>query len=369
MQHELNHTVQVLLGARGLDEVSRETLASLVREYPYSALLHLLYSKKLQQAQDTQYADSVARTALYFSNPHWLHHLLRPKTSREAVREMEKAFDEHVHDVPVAQPEQAVSEQSTELPVADTDRPALEQETPEFTEAVDTGPSLEEPHSHTMETGVAVDFLPTPVEEDIPQVQESEGSLPAAQWLAPDVRPLEAAPETPDIDIPPIDTAATEKPVSVTEAVSETQAPVATGSPSMPSGPVIPPDTGLIPLEPYYTIDYFASQGIQLSDEEKLDPLGRKLKRFTDWLKTMKKIHPDKSRPVTGEDHADETIRQGAEHSNDRADVVTEAMAEVYLKQGQKEKAAEIYRKLSLLDPSRSATFAAKIADLNTPDA
>jgi hypothetical protein len=42
-------------------------------------------------------------------------------------------------------------------------------------------------------------------------------------------------------------------------------------------------------------------------------------------------------------------------------------MAEVYLKQGLQEKAIDIYRKLSLLDPSRSATFAAKIAELNTP--
>ena len=147
------------------------------------------------------------------------------------------------------------------------------------------------------------------------------------------------------------------------------EAPISAVPASMPAGPVVPADTGLIPLEPYYTIDYFASQGIQLSEEEKLDPLGRKLKRFTDWLKTMKKIHPDKSRPVESGDHADDTIRQGAEHSNDRTEVITEAMAEVYLKQGQKAQAAEIYRKLSLLDPSRSATFAAKIAELNTPDA
>jgi pentatricopeptide repeat protein len=48
--------------------------------------------------------------------------------------------------------------------------------------------------------------------------------------------------------------------------------------------------------------------------------------------------------------------------------VLTEAMAEVYAKQGQADKALEIYRKLSLLDPSRSATFAAKIAELNNPD-
>jgi hypothetical protein len=45
-------------------------------------------------------------------------------------------------------------------------------------------------------------------------------------------------------------------------------------------------------------------------------------------------------------------------------EVVTEAMAEVWEKQGEHAKAREIYRKLSLLDPSKSAYFAAKIEGL-----
>jgi hypothetical protein len=44
--------------------------------------------------------------------------------------------------------------------------------------------------------------------------------------------------------------------------------------------------------------------------------------------------------------------------------VVTEAMAEVWEKQGNKEKAVAIYTKLSLLDPSKSVYFAAKIEEL-----
>jgi hypothetical protein len=40
-------------------------------------------------------------------------------------------------------------------------------------------------------------------------------------------------------------------------------------------------------------------------------------------------------------------------------------MAEVWLKQGNKEKAADVYRKLSLRNPSKSAYFAAKIESLN----
>jgi hypothetical protein len=53
-----------------------------------------------------------------------------------------------------------------------------------------------------------------------------------------------------------------------------------------------------------------------------------------------------------------------ATHSVDDTDVVTEAMAEVWLKQGNIEKAIETYNKLSLLNPAKRAFFAAKIDNL-----
>ena len=56
--------------------------------------------------------------------------------------------------------------------------------------------------------------------------------------------------------------------------------------------------------------------------------------------------------------------KQLAEHSLEDREVITEAMAEVWEKQGNASKAMEIYSKLSLLDPSKSVYFAAKIEDL-----
>jgi hypothetical protein len=47
-------------------------------------------------------------------------------------------------------------------------------------------------------------------------------------------------------------------------------------------------------------------------------------------------------------------------------EVVTETMADVWIKQGEIEKAIDIYNKLSLLNPSKSDYFAAKIRDLKT---
>ena len=116
-------------------------------------------------------------------------------------------------------------------------------------------------------------------------------------------------------------------------------------------------------FEPLHTVDYFASQGIRLKAEDiGDDKLGRQLKSFTGWLKSMKKLYPEKM--ATQDEAVERIIRASAENSNIDADVVTEAMAEVLVKQDKREKAIEMYEKLKLTDPSKSAYFAAKIESL-----
>ena len=127
-------------------------------------------------------------------------------------------------------------------------------------------------------------------------------------------------------------------------------------------------------FEPMHLVDYFASQGIKLSEEVQTgDKLGKQLKSFTEWLKTMKKVHvaePGQAgglTAVSGEEgfvQTDTSIQSLAEKSNTEDEVLTEAMAEVLAKQGKTPKAMELYQKLSLLDPYKSAYFAAKIEQL-----
>jgi hypothetical protein len=76
----------------------------------------------------------------------------------------------------------------------------------------------------------------------------------------------------------------------------------------------------------------------------------------------MKKLQPDQL-PLQSI-QADLTIQKLAEASNLEIEVETEAMAEVLIQQGKKQKALNVYKKLSLLDPSKSAYFAAKINQL-----
>lgn len=119
-------------------------------------------------------------------------------------------------------------------------------------------------------------------------------------------------------------------------------------------------------FEPYHTVDYFASQGIKLLQEEvPKDKFGKQLKSFTEWLKTMKRL-PAKEISNTVDTVSEKNVEHLAEDSVHETDIVTEAMAEVWIKQGNKEKALEVYNKLGLLNPSKRAYFAALIENLKT---
>lgn len=122
-----------------------------------------------------------------------------------------------------------------------------------------------------------------------------------------------------------------------------------------------------IVFQSYHTIDYFASQGIRLDAADLTkDRLGQQLKSFTEWLKSMKKLpmsQVERPREYT-DDASQQQVIANAAHSIEDKDIMTESMAEVWLKQGNKARAIDIYNKLSLLDPSKSAYFAAKIDQL-----
>jgi len=136
--------------------------------------------------------------------------------------------------------------------------------------------------------------------------------------------------------------------------------------PAAPPGPIEKNETKEQPLvfEPYYTVDYFASQGIKnIIEERPKDRLGQQLKSFTDWLKTIRQMPPQQIAAMN-DSGSEEKVVQLATHSLAEENVDTEAMAEVWIKQGQPEKAMKIYEKLSLLNPSKSSYFALLIENL-----
>lgn len=118
----------------------------------------------------------------------------------------------------------------------------------------------------------------------------------------------------------------------------------------------------LLPITPYHTVDYFASQGIQTdktATSEKDTQLDKQVKSFTEWLKSMKKL---KYQPATT--YTDPLVDAKAKASIHQKEVITEAMAEVWAKQGDIAHAAQIYANLMLLHPEKTPYFAARLQEL-----
>jgi hypothetical protein len=116
--------------------------------------------------------------------------------------------------------------------------------------------------------------------------------------------------------------------------------------------------------EKLFMVDYFASQGIKIDLAAiPQDKLTTHLRKFTDWLKQVKQgeLNP---KDLLANIAMEQAVVQTAQISNKTEDILTEAMAEVLEKQGQSEKAIELYEKLSFLNPEKSSYFAAKIEQL-----
>ena len=147
------------------------------------------------------------------------------------------------------------------------------------------------------------------------------------------------------------------------EAIIETETPPM--KPEWKAEPQINTKEEML-FEPMHMVDYFASQGIKLNEEtQTADKLGKQLKSFTEWLKTMKKVHTDTTEDAAKPaEQTDAVIQSIAEKSNNEDEILTESMAEVFAKQDKIARAADVYQKLSLLNPSKSAYFAAKIEQL-----
>ena len=164
-------------------------------------------------------------------------------------------------------------------------------------------------------------------------------------------------------------TEAVEEPAVFTDHVSEHEDPINMEVPLQeitikPINLKSAPSENDLVFEPYHTVDYFASQGIKLSQEEfSKDKFGKQLKSFTEWLKSMKRL-PDNPETPAVDSRTEDKVQHLAEDSIHQSEVYTEAMADVWVKQGNKAKAIEVYNKLSLINPSKRAYFATQIENL-----
>jgi tetratricopeptide (TPR) repeat protein len=150
-------------------------------------------------------------------------------------------------------------------------------------------------------------------------------------------------------------------------------------------------------ISPIYTEDYFLHQGIEVSNEipDSVEDLGIShtdadqslmvVMSFAEWLqhfksKSQKEKEEEKGQKALKSMWQKEKLAAALEEENDEIpenvfemamtsitnedDLVSESLAEIYVKQEKYDRAIEMYKKLSLRNPQKSAYFARKIESL-----
>jgi hypothetical protein len=305
--------VRSIFQKESLDDCSLEELQAMASQYSYFTPVQFLLAEKLRTTDEKLYKEQLQKLSLHFNNPLWLDHLLNLYKTGEFAAQ--------------SQPE-----------IPETKKEELTGSTEESS-SPDLKVISEEHHiSEPVINEVATDLASNAVELIKGEIFESteknnEGHEPAVEQNS-----TNAEIETSEL-----------------VAVENNESPIS--MPPLPDLNQQPAETELS-FQPYHTVDYFASQGIKFTPEEKpMDRFGRQLKSFTEWLKTMKRL-PESEVPKVFDIVAEKKVEQMAEHSIDEGEVITETMAEVWVKQGNREKAIETYNKLSLLNPDKSAYFA-----------
>lgn len=373
-----------LAGNGNIDAVTVDDLQKLVAESPYFPVSQLLLAKKLKGENEAEYLLQAQKTALYFSNPYWLHFQLTEE-------QIQKEPDQQQTGSPIIEDQHKVS-------FAKTEAPAIE-ETPTVTahfstnELIAAGNITHQPLEKTTETDTIkeIDEIvestnsvsnieQTGSEEKLPaNISQAEEEMAAiAKSPNEETENYISHLNTVSITTDHTDTSLPENlsPAAETEVVEleEEMAGVTHGSDNHTerfleeiesgsnkedlhqddehdrmfqnikamldaSSEEADADTkdAVVPIDPYYTIDYFASQGIKLElDQNPQDQLGQNLKKFTQWLRHMKKLGPEDATEVINRTETEADIQQIADSSNTVREVVTEAMATVLEKQGKK---------------------------------
>ncbi|MFM2359129.1 MAG: hypothetical protein RLY16_1122 [Bacteroidota bacterium] len=319
-----------------LNEAStRKQLEDLTEAHPYFSAAQFFLLKMMHE-NEVGYEQQMAKTALLFNNPYWLQYQL--KTNKKAVV-ADVAFNNEVIAPEMIQ-ENSISENQ-----------ALQVN--QFGELI-----AEESNTEVVDTLNIEDAVAEEVDEKV-QSLEQEGTNDtetSAEVVAED--PSESTDNQDEVS--EIAIQVNEMPVdntALTEAIAAIKNPNSTINEDAAAEALL--------FEPLHTSDYFASQGIKITDVLKPnDKLSNQLKSFTQWLKTMKKVHPGDVAANAGSPMADKAIQQLAEQSNNNDTVVTEAMANILIQQGKHEQAIEVLEKLSLLNPAKSVFFASQIKNL-----
>ena len=338
MSERTHALAQHLFGKATIDECDLSEVKGLAQRYPYFAPAQFLLLEKLKQEGAEAYNAQLQKAILYYPDPLQFQYFINSGRYYTEI-----SFDDQEIE-PGETADKIYGDEPIATVVVDEEQGAS-----------DFNATIED-----KEVGTGLEIAEVPMEEP------ERGHEPEA-----DNEPVTIEPEVPSTLMEPDKeneinnthiTAVSGTGIStIDETMEQPPAPVAGLLKDKLNEPV--KDTG-ISFEPFHTVDYFASQGIKISQEElPKDKFGKQVKSFTEWLKTMKRL-PATQLTASVDAGTETKVQNMALNSIHDASVWTEAMAEVWVKQGNASKAIEVYNKLSLLNPSKRAYFATKIENL-----
>ncbi|PJE47552.1 MAG: hypothetical protein CUR34_03090 [Sediminibacterium sp.] len=370
-----------LTGNADLSSMNMEEIEKLVKDYPFFSPGQYLFAAKLKKDDHPLVGSQSVKTALYFTNPYWLQFQLEslkdpgidqaPKQELDtallrSIRQKDIEWDEMINLPKIEETLESAESafKAPELPNPDISVPTIES-VRELMKGID---SIDAPG--TIIPVIRENNPSEPVDYTLPDIQSSEPFDPVFSTIntaestssssldkpiAPIIHQEDNEDEVVSKLMHPDQDKSDAKIASIlSNQLAEFKKPIEKES-----------ELTIESIEnKLHTIDYFASQGIQI-DLSKIpqDKLTTKLRRFTDWLKDMKNHNPNPIDLGTSPEQ-EKKVAETALISNESKEILTETMAEVLAKQGQIDKAIQLYIKLSFSNPEKTAYFADKIQHL-----
>ena len=355
MNQSANRAFHHFAGNRSLQATPVEKLRTLATGYPFFPVAQFFLAKKLKEEYDDNFVSQSHKAVLYFHNPLLFDLLLNTEWPAENASPQKEKTGLPAKEEFTTSATSFTQGKTIQEPIVQT---FAEGENKNFVDFENSAPENSKDSEDPL-TSLGKSFLKTFPENNEATVTENDANnteLKEGTFAEPD------------------DLYDAGKLIKSTENLSPAEEPdehermfrsIKAMLDSTAEDAEVSSENTEIPLDPYYTIDYFASQGIKLDLEvNPQDKLGQNLKKFTQWLRHMKKLGPEDAKVEIENSEAEADVQKMADSSNSVREVVTEAMAAVLEKQGKKSKAIELYNKLSFLNPDKSTYFAAQIEKL-----
>lgn len=358
-----NRIIAHVFQQTSLQLVNEAAMEQLVADHPYFSAARLLLARKIYQQTGDLHHPAVKKALLYADQHHYAYQLI---TAEEVLQVVENR-------VAAVIPEDTLPQEDTQAEAAAIihEEETLSPETAAFTSEFETTAPEEE--------NIAL----ASTQENTQIIPEYHTSAPetAAPVAVADFEPGGAG-HTVETLPPPV---AMPSPANGHDSEEEIKA--TDGEEEAAAGPIkIFPlaaaveETELV-FQPLYTDDYFAYK--RLKNPEEADDLNEQgvaeMKSFTSWLRQMKDNFAGKTNKdwyhqqlhrIYDEDEEPEVSETVEKMAMDSIvfnnDIVSETLAEIWVRQQQYGNAIKIYQKLSLLNPDKNAYFAQKILDLKS---